>query len=279
MSIEILNMNTVRQLTRAAYGVHFADQIALVSVPLIAVLVFDSPVETVGVLIACQSMAHLFGSIPFGVMVDSFQQRTLVVAATLISLVGFTSAATGVYLSSLLWFGVSVVFSGFGIVLFMLTVLSILPKAVQPSKLGNANASIEIPRALASFSIPLIVGLLVSEVYAYWLFPIAALGSAVACILVTGLPKFEIKSDAKSQGVVRGIYDGGRFVVQHGLLKAILLCAFFWNFGFSVLLVTMVALIKDVYLVGAGTFGIALASFGAGAIAGSGSVRNSVSID
>jgi len=267
--MEVLNLTTIRQLTRAAYGVHLADQIALVSVPLIAALVFDAPAELVGVLIACQSMAHLFGSIPFGIMVDTYQQRTLVIVATLISLVGFSGAAAGVYLSSLLWFGISVVFSGFGIVLFMLTTLSILPKAVEPSALGSANASIEIPRALASFSIPLMVGLLVSEVYAYWLFPIAAIGSAGACIFVMRLPKFEIKPGATSQGVFRGIHEGGQFVVQHGLLKAILLCAIFWNFAFSVLLVTMVPLIKDVYVAGAGTFGVALASFGLGAIVGS----------
>jgi len=267
--MEVLDMKTVRQLTRAAYGVHLADQIALVSVPLIAALVFDAPTEIIGFLIACQSMAHLFGSIPFGIMVDTYQQRTLVIVATLISLVGFLGAAAGVYLLSVLWFGLSVVLSGLGIVLFMLTTLSILPKAVEHSALGSANASIEIPRALASFSIPLMVGLLVTEVYAYWLFPIAALGSVAACIFVMDLPKFEIKPGATSQGVFQGIYEGGQFVVQHGLLKAILLCAIFWNFAFSVLLVTMVPLIKDVYLVGAGTFGVALASFGLGAIVGS----------
>ena len=49
-------MKTVRQLTRAAYGVHLADQIALVSVPLIAALVFDVPTEIIGFLIACQSV-------------------------------------------------------------------------------------------------------------------------------------------------------------------------------------------------------------------------------
>ena len=58
--------NVKRQLTRAAYGIHIADQIALVSVPLVAGLIFDAPAEIIGLLLACQSMAHLLGSKPYG---------------------------------------------------------------------------------------------------------------------------------------------------------------------------------------------------------------------
>lgn len=262
-------MTTVRQLTRAAYGIHIADQIALVSVPLVAALIFDAPPEAIGVLVACQSMAHLLGSIPFGILVDTYQQRTLAISATILSLVGFIGATAAVIFGSLFGFGLSVVLSGFGIVLFMLTTLSIIPKVVASEDLGTANAGIELPRALASFAVPLSIGLAVSYVSAGWLFPLATVSAVAALIFATRLPSFEIMPNTASSGVFRRIVEGGTYVVDHNLLRAILLCAIFWNFAFSALLVTMVPLIRDVYLIGAGTFGIALAAFGAGAILGS----------
>ncbi len=262
-------MTPVRQLTRAAYGIHIADQIALVSVPLVAALIFDAPAETIGLLVACQSMAHLLGSIPFGILVDTYQQRTLAIAATLLSLVGFSGAAIAVAFGSLFWFGLFVVLSGFGIVLFTLTTLSIIPKTVAPKDLGRANAGIELPRALASFAVPLSVGIAITYMSAGWLFPLAAVGAAAAYIFAMQLPRFEITPTTATETVFGRVLEGGKYVVGHGLLRAILLCAIFWNFAFSALLVTMVPLIRDVYLIGAGTFGIALAAFGAGAIMGS----------
>jgi predicted MFS family arabinose efflux permease len=262
-------MTPVRQLTRAAYGIHIADQIALVSVPLVAALIFDAPAETIGLLVACQSMAHLLGSIPFGILVDTYQQRTLTIAATLLSLVGFSGSATAVAFSSLFWFGLFVVLSGFGIVLFTLTTLSIIPKTVAPKDLGTANAGIELPRALASFAVPLSVGIAITYMSAGWLFPLAAVGATAACVFAMQLPRFEITPTTATETVFGRVLEGGKYVVGHGLLRAILLCAIFWNFAFSALLVTMVPLIRDVYLIGAGTFGIALAAFGAGAIMGS----------
>lgn len=266
-------MLTVRQLTRAAYGIHFADQIALVSVPLVAALIFNASAQIIGLLVACQSLAHLLGSIPFGILVDTYQQRTLAIGATVLTLVGCSGAAFAVAFGSLFWFGFFVVFSGFGVVLFMLTTLSIIPKSVALRDLGTANAAIELPRALASFAVPLGVGLAVSYVSAGWLFPLAAVGAATACSFALRLPQFELTPSNATEAVFRRILGGGKFVLEQSLLRGILFCALFWNFGFSALLVTMVPLIRDVYLIEAGTFGLALAAFGAGASIGSGISR------
>jgi predicted MFS family arabinose efflux permease len=151
----------------------------------------------------------------------------------------------------------------------MLTTLSIIPKVVAPRDLSTANAGIELPRALASFAVPLSIGIAVSYVSAGWLFPLAAVGAAAACILAMRLPQFELAPNHATESVVRRVLDGGKYVLKKSILRAILLCALFWNFAFSALLITMVPLIRDVYLIEAGTFGIALAAFGAGAIMGS----------
>lgn len=261
-------MTPLTRLTRAAYGIHFADQIALVSVPLIAALAFDASAQTIGILVACQSLAHLLGSLPFGVMVDRAQLRTLAIAATLISFIGFSGAAASVASGSLFWFALTVTGAGFGVVLFVLTSLSILPKTTAPAGLSRANAQIEIPRALASFAVPLGIGVLISGTTVVWVFPMAALAAITAFGFATGLPTFE-KSRLVQANVLQRITDGGRFVLRHNLLLAISLCAVFWNFAFSALLVVMIPLITTVYLADPGTFGINLAAFGLAAVVGS----------
>jgi len=260
-------MQTIKRVTFSAYGMHLADQIALVSVPLVAALVFDASPEIIGILVASQSMAHLFGSLPFGLIVDRTQASVIVRAATLISLIGFGGTAFAVISRDILLFGTMVAIGGFGIVLFVLAALSILPRIVAAEGLATANARIEIPRAISSFAIPLTVGLVITENIAPWIFVIAFLGALFAFGFAYRLPALPI-IEQKPEGIVRRIIEGGRFVMKHNLLLPISLCAIFWNLAFSALLVVMVPLIVDVYFADPGTFGTALSAFGLAAICG-----------
>ena len=261
-------MSTVRRLTGAAYGIHLADQIALVAVPLVAALAFDASAEVIGILVACQSMAHLLGSIPFGIMVDSAQQRSLAIAATLVSIVGSFGAAASVLAGNVVAFGATITIAGFGAVLFVLTALSILPKAVPANRLASANAAIEIPRAACSFAVPLAVGLVVADIPATWVFAMAGVGAFAALAFALSLPRFET-SVRQREPVIPQIIEGGAYVMRHSLLLPISLCAIFWNFAFAALLVVLVPTIQDVYRFDPGTFGIALSAFGLAAICGS----------
>lgn len=261
-------MTVVGRLQLAGCGMHLADQVALVCVPLAASLVFGASAKIIGVLVACQSMAHLLGSLPFGLIVDRAELRPVTVTSVLISLSGFCGSTASLWLGNLFWFGVSVTFSGFGVVLFVLAALSILPKALPAGSLAQANARIEIPRAVASFAVPLIVGVVITSATAGWIFAVAAVAAATALAFVLGLPDFRAESRSE-RGLVRDVIDGGAFVIGNDLLLAISLCALFWNFAFAALLVAMVPLIIDVYRIAPGTFGGAMSAFGLAAIAGS----------
>ena len=265
-------MSVVTRLQIAGCGMHLADQIALVGVPLVATLAFDASAEIIGILVACQSLAHLLGSIPGGLIVDRFDARRVALAAILVSLLCFTGTAVGVASSSLVGFGACVTMAGFGIVLFVLTVLSILPRSVPAPALAQANARMEMPRAAAAFAVPLVLGALISTGTAGWLFPAAVAGSALALTAAHGLPPCPAAPPAaprNAQSPLRRIIEGGAFVVSNDLLLAIAGCALFWNFAFSALLVTMVPLITDVLQMEAGVFGIAMAVFGLAAFTGS----------
>lgn len=261
-------MTVVGRLQCAGYRMHLTDQVALVSVPLVAALAFDASARTIGVLVACQSLAHLIGSLPFGLIVDRMEAKRLMLASILMSLFGFSGAVTSVWFDSLPGFAVSVTCAGFGIVLFVLVTLSILPKAVPADTLAQANARIEIPRAISSFAVPLAIGVVISDVTVAWVFVVATLGALAALGSVLGLPRFEA-SPSEGQGLFRRVIQGGAFVIGHDLLMAISLCSLFWNVAFSALLVTMVPLITDVYRMEPGTFGLAMAAFGLAAIIGS----------
>ncbi|GAB5507908.1 MAG: MFS transporter [Rhizobiaceae bacterium] len=260
-------MSAIQRLTLSAYGMHLADQVALVSVPLVTALVFDAPAQIIGVLVACQSMAHLLGSLPFGLIIDRAQARTVAIAAALISCVGFGFAAFSVFVGSVLWFGASVTAAGFGVVLFVLVSLSIVPKVTEVTHIAKANARLDLARALCSFAVPLSAGMLITAQTADWVFVIAAAGGVFALTAVTGLPAFSVAPQT-ADGILPRLREGGRFVLRHNLLLPISLCAIFWNLAFAALLVIMVPLVVQVHGAEPGVFGIALGAFGLAAIFG-----------
>ncbi|TQV83833.1 MFS transporter [Denitrobaculum tricleocarpae] len=261
-------MNVIDRLTQAAYGLHIADQIALVAVPLVAALVFQASPETIGVLVACQAMAHLLGSIPSGIIVDRLQPRSVAIAATAISLTGFLGVTVSVTLANLPLFAITILLSGCGIVLFVLVALSIIPKVVKAENLAPANARIEIPRAVASFAVPLAIGLLVDGEAARLVFGGAALCAFGALAVTLKLPRLP-EAPQKREKLLKMVLEGGALVVRHPLLRPIAACAIFWNLAFAALLVAMVPLILDHYRADPGVFGIALSAFGGAAIIGS----------
>ncbi|GAB5469510.1 MAG: MFS transporter [Rhodospirillales bacterium] len=261
-------MQTLNRLALSAYGMHIADQIALVSVPLVAALVFEASPQIIGLLVACQALGHLLGSLPFGLIVDRAEARKTVMAASLLSALGFAGATASVVLTSLTWFAVTVTLAGFGIVLFVLASFSILPRIAGADRIAGANARIEIPRAVASFAVPLIVALVMTQSLAVAVVATASLAALTAFAFARGLPTFP-QQPAKGRRPLTMILEGGRFVVRHDLLRAISLCAILWNLAFAALLTLTIPLLVEVYRMPPGTFAGALSAFGAAAILGS----------
>ncbi len=261
-------MTVVGRLTLAAYGMHIADQVALVAVPLVAALVFEAAPETIGFLVACQAMAHLVISIPSGILVDRFPLRGVTLGATILSVIGFLGVTLSLYIVHLPLFAATVLLGGCGIVLFVLAILSIIPMVVETRALAPANARIEIPRAAASFAVPLAVGVLLDADSATLIFLFATLCALGAFLAILRLPTLPA-SPRRQAPLVTEILEGGEMVLRHPLLRPIAACAIFWNLAFAALLVVMVPLLLEFYRTDAGIFGVALSAFGGAAIAGS----------
>ncbi len=261
-------MNVIDRLTISAYGMHIADQIGLVAVPLVAVLLFEASPETIGILVALQSMAYLLGSIPSGLAVDKISIKITAILSTAISLTGFLGVALSVYFESLIGFGITILLSGFGIVLFMLVGLSIIPIVVERQQVSRANAQLEIPRAISSFVVPLAIGVSIDKDVAKLIFVLAMMCAVAALLVILRLPQLPAPPRLQ-QNLWVLIVEGGSQVIRHNLLRPIAACAIFWNISFSALLVVVVPLIIEYYHADPSIFGFALATFGSATIVGS----------
>lgn len=260
-------MTHISRLTFSAYGMNIADQIALVAVPIIAAIVFDASAATIGVLVACQSMAHLVGSLPFGLLVDRLQLRSLVILSALMSMAGFGGAALAIPAGSLTLFGAFIATAGLGIVLFGLASLSILPLLTDRTGLAKANAQLSLPRSVASFFVPLGLGAVLSVQTSGMAFWAAAGFSLLALAVLLKLPRFD-RPPANPDSILKRLIEGGTYVARSKMLRPISLCAIFWNLGFAILMVLMVPVIVQVYRADPAIFAQIMAAFGLAAILG-----------
>lgn len=260
-------MSPISRLVMSARFMYAADQIALVAVPIVALLVFDAPAAVIGILVACQSSAHLIGSIPFGLAVDQFQLRSIVITSTLLALAGFSAAALALTAGHISLFGLAIAVAGLGIALYELAAFSVIPKLVNSKGLGPANARVSLPRALAAFLVPLVLTLLLSAKTATITFWVAAASAFIALIIVRTMPTVT-RAQSHEHAILKRLSIGGKFVLQHRLLRPISLCAIFWNLAFAVLLVVLVPAIVEVYASHPSLFAGAMAAFGIAAISG-----------
>lgn len=260
-------MTPLSRLVMSARFMYAADQIALVAVPIVAVLIFDAPATVIGILVACQSSAYLIGTIPFGLVIDQFQLRSIVIASALFALAGFSTAALALTAGHVPLFGLAIAVAGLGIVLYELATFSAIPKLVDVDKLGPANARVSLPRALASFLVPMALSLFLSAETATVTFWVAAAGACAALMVIRGLPEMS-RAKSPQQAILGRLAAGGRYVLRHGLLRPISICAIFWNLAFAVLLVVLVPAIVELYAGEPSLFAGAMASFGIAAITG-----------
>ena len=262
-------MKPFTALLGAAAGTHAADQLALATLPLTATLVLGAGPDLLGLLVAAQSAAWLLVTLPAGAWVDRMPRRTLLIiglgCGLAASIVAVAAAAAGV--ASLL--GVAAFVGASGTVIYMLTVISLLPSLVAAGDLPRSNARLELARAIVSLAAPFVAGLLAQHLSPTWGYGLAALGAALALACILALPKAPAPVSADQRpSVAAAIQTGARFVVHHELLRGISLCAIFWNFAFFALLAVWAPFaLQSLHLDPAG-MGLAQSAYGAGLILG-----------
>lgn len=220
--------------------VQAADQIALAALPVTAILVLGAGPGLVGALVAAQTAAWLLISLPAGVVVDRLPKRRVLLIALTLSLLGATGAIAAAALQNPVLLGLAAFLAAAGTVTFVLVQIGLMPQIVATGDLPRANSRIELARALASAAAPFIVGFLatrLSPLAGYLLAALLAAGS-LACATTLRVP--ETAAPAARPPLLAAIAEGARFVAGDPLLRAIGLCAIFWNFAFVALLAVFV---------------------------------------
>lgn len=256
-----------RPILTATAAAHAADQMALAALPLAAILLIGADSGTIGLLVAAQGAAWLAGSLPAGLLVDRLPRRSLLIGSQLLGAGGLALAALAAMSGSAMLLGAASFLGALGTVVFVLTLNSIVPDLVSRGQLGGANARIELARALVTIAAPILVGQLAQHGSPVLAFGLAAGAALVAAAWASRLP--QRATDLRPRRSIRAeLAEGLRFTVQQPLLRAITLCALFWNVAFFALIASFVPFALGQMRLDPSALGLAQAGYGVGLLAG-----------
>ncbi|MBT2484682.1 MULTISPECIES: MFS transporter [unclassified Microbacterium] len=260
------------QFTRIAWSnvlIQFAEQMALIAAPLAAVVVLGVGATGTALLQVAQTLPFLLLSIPFGVLVDRYSPKRLLLASE--ALRTLTLAVTAVLvLTDWLTFGalLAVGFLGaIGSLGVAVGIPSTVPQLVSRDRLMDANRWLELGRSVAFVSGPVIGGAIVSLADAETTFVVATIICGAAVVL---LARLDVRrpARARSREAWREVADGLRYVLSHELLRPMIVTSMIFNVGwFLIQSVFVVYALRDLGMTAA-SVGTAIGVYGAGMVLG-----------
>ncbi|MBC7136274.1 MFS transporter [Oceanibaculum nanhaiense] len=262
-----MSFSPISRLGFATGFAHGADQLALAALPLVVTLGLGGGPGLVGLLVAVQSAAWLLVSLPAGALIDRSEKRRWMVRAQGLAALCLAAAAAAATLQLVPALGLAVLLGAGGTVAFVLSGFAAVPLLAEPAALPRANARLELARAVATLSAPVLAGVLAKAGQAPLGFALAALCALLSAVLASRLPAMP-RSAAERPPLGKAIRDGASFVWRQPYLRAIALCAIVWNMGFFVLMAVFVPYaLGHLGLDAAGT-GLTLSAYGAGLLLG-----------
>ena len=245
------------------------DQIALLALPLVAVLVLDAGAGQMGLLTAAALLPHLLFSLPAGVWLDRVASRRRVMIASDLgraALVGTIPLAYALDVLTLAQLYAVALLAGSLAVLFDLSYPTLFVSLASRDRYIEGNSLVHGSRSFSFVAGPSLSGLLVAAFSA----PFALLGDAVS-FLVSALflgrvrakePPIEHEDE---QGVGARVSTGLRFIGGNAIFRPTLIAVAtlnFFNYAFQALFVLYATRTLGVE---PGTLGLVL---GVGAVGG-----------
>jgi predicted MFS family arabinose efflux permease len=245
------------------------DQIALLALPLVAVITLDASAAEMGVLTAAELMPHLLFSLFAGVWIERSQsrRRLMIVAdvarALLLASVPLAAAFDLLTFAQLLGVAFAV---GTFTVMFDISWPTLMVTVVPRENFVEANSKFSLSRSISFIAGPSIAGFLVQLVTA----PVTLLLDAISFVgsaLFLGRIRAEeppVDEDGR-ESIASSLRTGLRFVLGDELVRAQLACVATINFFNFVFWAIFVLYATKELGVSPGVLGLAL---GAGAIGG-----------
>lgn len=248
------------------------DQIALLALPLVAVLVLDAGAGQMGLLGAAALLPHLLFSLPAGVWLDRVTSRRRVMIATDLgraALVGTIPLAYALDVLTLAQLYTITFLAGTLAVLFDLSYPTLFVSLVSRDRYLEGNSLVHGSRSFSFVAGPSLGGLLTSAFSA----PFALLGDAIS-FLVSALflgrvhaeePPIETEEEP---GLRARVATGLRFIAGNPIFRPTLTAVAtlnFFNYGFQALFVLYATRTLDV---APGTLGLVLGAAAVGGLIG-----------
>ena len=246
-----------------------AEQIGLAATPIIAVLAFGAHEGATGALQTAQTLPFLLASIPAGVLVDRMSRARLMASAEALRVVSLVAILALMMLGALtLPLLAALGFIGAcGTVAYGVAAPALVPSLVQRHVLPAANGQIELARTTAFAAGPALGGVLVGWIGGSPAFCVAAVLSAVAVVLLAGIVE-PSRTRTGSPRPLQDIRDGVAFVIQHRLLRPILVTQFVFNAALFVIMAVYAPYAIHRLQLSATGVGLTLAAFGVGMMGG-----------
>ncbi|HEX5502891.1 MAG TPA: MFS transporter [Thermomicrobiales bacterium] len=254
----------------------FGDQIALLALPLVAVLTLNAGAVEMGILGAAERAPFLLVGLFAGVWVDRLRRRPILIGADAgrALLLGSIPAAALLGALTVHYLYVIAFLVGILTVFFDVAYQSYLPVLVSRERLVEGNSKLEVSNSVATIAGPGLAGALVQLLSA----PLALLADAlsfvvsVVSLLWIGAPEPAPRpadaADGARAGLWREIGEGLRVVLGNRLLRAIAGCTGTSNlFGSMMFAVFVLYATRDLGLSPA-LLGVVLAAFGPGGLLG-----------
>jgi MFS family permease len=251
----------------------FGDQIALLAIPLLAVITLHADAQQMGLLAAVELAPSLFFAIHLGAWADRRRSRRgLLIGADLgraaLLLVVPVAALLGSLTMPLLYV-VAFLTGSFG-VLFMVSEQTVFTSLVRPREYVEANSLLIGSRSLAAVAGKALGGLLVAALTA----PVAIFADALSFLASAffvrraEVPEPEVASEDSA-----GLAAGVRFVRETPLLRSALLGTATFNIFNTAFWALLVLFATHEMGLGSGAIGVALGVGALGSLVGSAAAR------
>ncbi|BBK39973.1 MFS transporter [Allostella sp. ATCC 35155] len=259
-----------RRLARSNLAAQLAEQLALAAVPLTAVLALGGEAGATGLLAMAQTLPFLLLALPLGVLADRCDRRRLMAQAEWVRAAALLAIPAAAWLGwlSLPLLGLFAGIAAIGTVAYSVAAPAIVPALVPQGALATANSRLELVRSIAYAGGPALAGALVGGTGTAVAFVAAALLSALAAILLAGLPEPPRAARPPHRRPLADLAEGAVFVWRHPLLRPIAATATVWNLSWFLLQAAYVPHAAGTLGLDAAGIGLSLAAYGAGMVAG-----------
>ncbi len=215
-----------------------AEQVALATAPLVAVLAFDAGTGATGLLQAAQTLPFLLLSIPAGLLADRTVSRSRLLAAAealRAASLALILALIGLGLLTLPLLALLGFVGAAGTVAYSVTTPALVPSLVRREFLPAANGRVELARTTAFAAGPALGGALVGWVGAGLAFGVAAGLSVLAVVLLSGVREPPRPEPLGRRQPLNEVREGAAFVLRHPLLRPVFATQVVFNLSFFLL--------------------------------------------